>query len=131
MARLTPFLMFQNGEAAEAARFYADLFPGSELGELTLYGPDEDGKPGTVKAGDVVVAGQRLRVFDSAIRHDFEFTPSLSFFVDLDEAGEVERIAAALAEGGTVLMPADHYPFAQRFAWVADRYGVSWQLQAA
>ena len=28
-------------------------------------------------------------------------------------------------------MPPDRYPFARRFAWLSDRYGVSWQLSLA
>jgi uncharacterized glyoxalase superfamily protein PhnB len=33
-----------------------------------------------------------------------------------------------LSEGGTVLMPLDTYPFSEKFDWVADKYGVSWQV---
>lgn len=40
------------------------------------------------------------------------------------------RSVAKLAEGGGVLMPVDAYPFSPRFAWINDRFGVSWQLSA-
>jgi len=43
----------------------------------------------------------------------------------------VDRLYAALAEGGSVMMELGAYPFAARYAWVQDRYGVSWQLMFA
>jgi predicted 3-demethylubiquinone-9 3-methyltransferase (glyoxalase superfamily) len=52
----------------------------------------------------------------------------MSFFVPCASAVEVDRLYAALADGGSVLMELDSYPFAQRYAWVQDRFGVSWQL---
>jgi uncharacterized glyoxalase superfamily protein PhnB len=44
---------------------------------------------------------------------------------------ELQRVFAALAEGGTQLMPLDDYGFSRRFGWVNDRYGVSWQVNLA
>ena len=38
---------------------------------------------------------------------------------------------ARLAEGGQTLMPLDAYPFSKRYAWLNDRYGMSWQLTLA
>jgi len=35
---------------------------------------------------------------------------------------------SSLSQGGQVLMPLDTYPFSPRYAWVNDRFGVSWQL---
>src|SRR5690606_14773667 len=33
-----------------------------------------------------------------------------------------------LSEGGIALMPLDKYPFSERFGWIQDKYGLSWQL---
>ena len=65
---------------------------------------------------------------DSPAKHAFTFTPSFSFFVDLETNEELERIAAILGKDGAVMMPLDNYGFSQRFTWLSDRYGVSWQL---
>jgi predicted 3-demethylubiquinone-9 3-methyltransferase (glyoxalase superfamily) len=43
----------------------------------------------------------------------------------------LERVFAILSEGGEVLMPLDNYGFSQKFGWVNDRFGVSWQLNLA
>lgn len=72
--------------------------------------------------------GQRIRFFDSPIPHEFDFTPSVSFFVDVQEESEFERLFAGLSEGGAVLMPPGDYGFSRRFAWTNDRFGVSWQI---
>jgi predicted 3-demethylubiquinone-9 3-methyltransferase (glyoxalase superfamily) len=36
-----------------------------------------------------------------------------------------------MVKGGIIRMPLDNYGFSQKFAWVQDRYGVSWQLNLA
>ena len=128
MARLTPFLMFQGGGAMEAMRFYESVLPDASIGDVFLYGAGEDGPEGTVRLAQMTVAGQRIKVIDSPIDHAFGFTPAISFFLEVGDAAALDRVAGALAEGGAVLMPADRYPFAERFAWVNDRFGVSWQI---
>jgi predicted 3-demethylubiquinone-9 3-methyltransferase (glyoxalase superfamily) len=62
------------------------------------------------------------------VKHSFTFTPAVSLFVRCDSEEEVSRLCSALAEGGNVLMPVGNYGFSRRFAWVNDRFGVSWQL---
>ena len=67
----------------------------------------------------------------AGVRHDFTFTPSTSFFVSCDSDSEVDRVSAALSEGGSVLMKLGAYPFAKRHRWLQDEFGVSWQLNLA
>ena len=59
---------------------------------------------------------------------DFQPNPSISFFVRCKDAAEVDRLWAALQPGGTALMPLDSYPFNERYGWIQDRFGVSWQI---
>jgi predicted 3-demethylubiquinone-9 3-methyltransferase (glyoxalase superfamily) len=124
---ITPFLMFE-GRAAEAMAFYASLFPDAEITGVERYGAGEPGPEGTVKQAWLRIGDQTLRFFDSPVKHGFTFTPSLSFFVDCESEEEIGALAAALGEGGQFLMPLGSYGFSRRFAWVADRFGVSWQL---
>ncbi|MBZ9750789.1 VOC family protein [Deinococcus sp. HMF7604] len=127
MTQLTPALMFE-GRAAEALGLYLSLFPGAQVIARQDYGADGPGAPGTILTAEVELAGQRLRVSDSPISHAFTFTPSLSLFVDGLTLADFERLYAGLSAGGEVLMPPDSYGFSARFAWVNDRFGVSWQL---
>ena len=75
--------------------------------------------------------GYARQAFDSFVAHDFSFTPSFSIWIETETEDEIERLFAALGDGGTQLMPLDDYGFSRRFGWVNDRYGVSWQLNLA
>jgi predicted 3-demethylubiquinone-9 3-methyltransferase (glyoxalase superfamily) len=124
---ITPFLMF-DGTAEAATNLYVSVFPGSEIHALEKYGPGEPGKEGNVKRCEITVAGQRLRMFDTPVKHAFTFTPSLSLFVDCESEAELDAAFAALSKDGGVLMPPGNYGFSPKFAWCNDRFGVSWQL---
>jgi predicted 3-demethylubiquinone-9 3-methyltransferase (glyoxalase superfamily) len=131
VSEVRPFLMFQGGVAEEAMRFYTSLFADGEILDIRRYGPGEPSPEGTVFRARFRIGGQDIHCIDSPVRHGFDFTPSLSLFVDLDSAEELDRVAAALGEGGEFLMPVGDYGFGRRFAWVNDRFGVSWQLNLA
>lgn len=127
----TPFLMFQ-GAGRQALDFYAATFPGAEVQDLQLYGPGEPSPEGTVRSAILIVGGQRLRIFDSPPVHAFTFTPAISFFLDCESEAQLRDLAAALQEGGGgVMMPVGNYGFSRLFAWVSDRFGVSWQVNLA
>jgi predicted 3-demethylubiquinone-9 3-methyltransferase (glyoxalase superfamily) len=124
LQKLTPFLMFQNGEAEEAVTFYTGLFADGEVVSL-------DRTPeGGVQLAVFSLAGQQVRCIDSPPVHEFGFTPSVSLFVRCDSREELDELWAGLVEGGSALMPLDDYGFGP-FGWTDDRFGVSWQLSLA
>ena len=126
MTRAFTHLMFQ-GKARAALETYQAVFPDFALDLLELNG-DDTASPGTVRMAKVSFAGQNLIVIDSPMPHDFDFTPSMSLFVEIEDAEALDTAFARLSDGGTVLMPLDNYGFSPRFGWLIDRFGLSWQL---
>jgi len=122
MVSITPHLWFdRNG--AEAAHFYAGLIPESHFDAPQVI---QDTPSGDVEVFSVDLAGLGF-VFLSAPR-PFALTPAVSFLLTCPTVAEVDRITAGLAEAGSFLMPLGSYPFSGRYAWVVDRFGVSWQV---
>lgn len=125
--KVTPFLMFE-GKAEEAMRFYVSLLADSRIDKILRYGAGEAGAEGSVMRADFTIAGQPVICIDSPVKHAFTFTPSMSMFVDCADEDEIDTLVAKLSNGGGVMMPLGDYGFSRKFAWVSDRYGVSWQL---
>jgi predicted 3-demethylubiquinone-9 3-methyltransferase (glyoxalase superfamily) len=127
MQKIKTFLMF-DGRAKEAMNYYVSLFEPSGIISVSYYGPGEDGAEGTVRKATFSLKGHEFMCIDSAVKHNFTFTPSLSLFVTCDTEEEIDRLSEKLSEGGSVLMPLAAYPFSKKFCWVADQFGLSWQL---
>jgi predicted 3-demethylubiquinone-9 3-methyltransferase (glyoxalase superfamily) len=125
---LRTFLTFQGGKARAALDLYRQVFDDFELIEIDLYGPGDVGPEGTVKVARFRLAGVEFSCADSPISHDWDFTPAVSLWVDCDDQGELHRLFAELGQEGQTFMPLDDYGFSRRFGWVADRFGVTWQL---
>ncbi len=131
MQTIIPFLMFcgpQHGNAEEAIGLYCSIFDDSRIVKIDRYGPDEVEAEGTVRLAEFEIGGHMVRAIDSGGPHEFSFTPAISLWVDCSSRSELEHVAASLATGGSMLMPLGSYGFSQLFCWVADRYGVTWQL---
>ncbi len=129
--QISPFLMFQERDAEQAMTFYTSLFDDGEVVDVSRYGPEGPGPEGTVQVARFRLAGQDFLCSDSPVRHGFDFTPSLSVWIETESEEELERLFGALADGGSQLMPLGDYGFSRRFGWVNDRFGVSWQLNLA
>lgn len=134
MSSIATFLMFsdqQYGNAKAAIDFYLSLFDDATLDDIALYGVGDKGEEGTVQRAEFSLNGQKFIAIDTAVPHNFNFTPSISIFVTCESEDEIAYLYAALVEGGEPLMPLDNYGFSRRFGWINDRFGVSWQLNLA
>ena len=128
--KVTPFLVFE-GRAEEAMKFYVATIKDSRIDTIDRYGPEGPGPEGSVRTATMTLAGQPVMCIDSPAKHAFTFTPATSFFVECETVEELDELYAALSEGGKELMPPDNYGFSKKFTWIADRFGVSWQLNWA
>lgn len=132
MQKTTTFLMFvgeQYGKAEEAINFYISLFKDSGIQHIDYYKANEPGgKEGTIKLATFTLAGQTYMAIDSGAAHQFTFTPALSIYVNCESEEELETLYKNLSEGGSALMPLGNYGFNKKFGWVADKYGLNWQL---
>lgn len=120
-------LMFQ-GDAVAALALYRDVFPEFDVVESQIHGENDPGPAGTLRMARALFAGHELLIIDSPPIHDFDFTPSVSLFVDFESEAALDDAFARLSDGGTVMMPLGDHGFSRRFGWLADRFGVSWQL---
>lgn len=125
--KITPFLMYA-GQAEAAMNYYISIFDRSEIVSIRRYGPNEAGAEGSVLHATFSLNGQEFMCIDSNVKHGFTFTPAISFYVACETEAEVDRVYARLSQDGQVLMPLAAYPFNPKFAWVADKFGVTWQL---
>lgn len=81
-----------------------------------------------VATAQLKIGGQVLMIQDSLMKHQFSFTPSISLAVVVDSTAEFNQIVDSLAPGGEFLMEPGDYDFATNFAWIKDRFGMSWQV---
>ena len=102
-----------DGNAKQSAEFYCKVFNG----RITADSP---------VVMNIDLFGQKLMLLDGGPH--FEKNPSVSFMVICETEDEVQRYWDHLLEGGKVLMALDSYPWSEKFGWVNDQYGASWQL---
>ncbi|MDX2106470.1 MAG: VOC family protein [Candidatus Melainabacteria bacterium] len=129
MDKIRPCLWFDN-QAEEAAKFYCSVFPNSKMGTIARYGEHSSKASGRPKDSVMTVLFEidGLEIMGLNGGPHFKINPSISLFVTLDSADKVVELHKKLMDGGSELMPLDKYFFAEKYAWVQDKYGVSWQL---
>ena len=129
MQKINPFLWFDNN-AEEAAKFYASVFKDSKIKTTTKYSEESAKASGRAKGSVMTVAfdlyGQPFVAINGG--PVFKFNPSVSFFVNCKTEVEVEEIWNKLSDGGKILMALDKYPFSEKYGWLEDKFGVSWQI---
>jgi predicted 3-demethylubiquinone-9 3-methyltransferase (glyoxalase superfamily) len=122
MQKITPHLWFDK-EAKEAAEFYASLLPDSRVTNITTL---HDTPSGDCDVVSFELSGQPFMAISAGPL--FKFNPSVSFHVKCGTKDEVDALWKKLSKGGTVLMELGEYPFSEKYGWIQDKYGLSWQL---
>lgn len=126
--KITPHLWFDK-EAKEATEFYTSIFPDSRVTNImTLH----DTPSGDCDVVSFELSGQPFMAISAGPL--FKFNPSVSFLLNFDPSKDkrarenLDALWDKLSQGGTALMPVDKYPFSERYGWIQDKYGLSWQL---
>lgn len=125
---IVPHLWYDK-EAKEASEFYVSIFPDSKITDVTTIHDTPSGDSDIVS---FTLWGQNFMAISAG--PFFKINPSVSFIVNFDPSREkdarekIDEVWDKLSEGGTVLMPLDKYPYSERYGWIQDKYGLSWQL---
>lgn len=126
---ITPCIWYDN-EAEEAVKFYSSLFENSRVNRIIRYGKEGfeyHHKPeGSVMTVEFELNGQSFLALNGG--PVFKPNESISFFVYCESEERINFLYEKLSEGGSVNMPLDKYDWSPKYAWVKDKFGVSWQL---
>lgn len=119
MEKIHPCLWF-DGNAEEAANFYASIFKNSKIGVVSRYGEDAAKASGRPAGSAMVVMfqldGQDFMGLNGGPQ--FKFSEAISFVVNCETQEEVDHYWDKLSAGGRP----------DRCGWLKDKFGVSWQI---
>jgi len=111
--KIYPSLWFDNN-GKEVAEFYIDVFKEGKINKDTAV------------VVDFELMGERFVGINGGPM--FKMNPSISFFVTFDSEEAINEAWKRLIDGGLALMPFNKYPWADKYGWLQDKYGASWQL---
>ena len=132
--KIEPYLMF-DGCCEDAFKFYESVLPG-KIEMMMTYGEAPEECPSAPETRDkimhacLVVGDQRLMGSDSPPQYR-EKPQGFAVSINVEDAGEAERIFNALAEGGSVTMPIGETFWAIRFGMLVDRFGTPWMVNCS
>lgn len=129
MHNFTTCLWFDSN-AQEAMKFYESIFDDAKISSITYYGEagyEIHHRPkGSVMTVSLTIDNQEFLGLNGG--SVFTINRSISFYVTCQSQKEVDSLYNKLSFGGSVLIELNKYPFSERYAWVIDKFGVSWQL---
>lgn len=120
--KITSNLWF-NTEAVEATKTYVSLFSNSKITNQSVI---KNTPSGDCDMLWFTLAGQEFASISAGPY--FKLNPSISFFVEFTSEEESAKVWRTLIDGGKALMEYAEYPWAKKYGWLQDKYGVSWQL---
>ncbi|MCX7880273.1 MAG: VOC family protein [Ignavibacteria bacterium] len=129
MQKIIPSLWFEK-EAKEASEFLVSIFGENSRvinTQLLRNTPSGDADLVTFE-----LRGYRFMAISGGPY--FKINPSISFILtfnlakDRNSYDNLNYFWEKLTQDGKILMPLDKYFFSERFGWVEDKFGISWQL---
>jgi predicted 3-demethylubiquinone-9 3-methyltransferase (glyoxalase superfamily) len=130
MQKITPFLWFDSN-AEQAINFYVSIFKNSKKENINRY--DEvsakaSGRPmGSVMTASFQLAGQNFTALNGG--PIFKFTPAVSFYVNCESENEIDKLWDKLSDHNTkIFWQLQKYPWSEKYGWLTDKFGISWQL---
>lgn len=123
MEKITTHLWFDK-EAIQAADFYVSTF--GKTSHVKHISKLDNTPSGSVDIATFELLGREFQAISAGPL--FKFNPSVSFHVICKSIEEVDAIWNKLSQGGIVLMELGAYPFSERYGWVQDKFGLSWQI---
>ena len=111
--KITPCLWFNN-QANEAATLYCSVFANAKITAQSPF------------VAEINISGQSITLLDGGPK--YKPNASISFYYICETAEELDRAWNAFSKDGNVLMPLDKYPWGEKYGWINDKFGISWQL---
>ena len=111
-----PCLWF-DGKAKEAATFYCSVFPHSKI------------TADTPMVVNFEINGYKFMGLNGGPM--FTINPAISIFVFCKTVAETDAIYNKLAEGGEPLMAIGKYDWSERYGWIKDQFGLTWQVMVS
>jgi predicted 3-demethylubiquinone-9 3-methyltransferase (glyoxalase superfamily) len=111
--KITPCLWFNN-QANEAATLYCSVFANAKIAAQSPF------------VVEINISGQNITLLDGGPK--YKPNASISFYYICETAEELDRAWNTFSKDGNVLMPLDKYPWGEKYGWINDKFGISWQL---
>ncbi len=111
--KIYPCIWF-DGNAIQAAEFYCSVFKDSKINSFNPW------------VAGLTIMGYRFMFLNGGAK--FKPNPTMSFYTTFETIDEIEEVWKKLLGNGKVVMPLDRYGWSEKYGWVEDQYGVSWQL---
>ncbi|MCB9760765.1 MAG: VOC family protein [Alphaproteobacteria bacterium] len=133
-ANINPYLNF-DGQASEALDFYTSALGGEVEGVMRW--KDMPGQEVPPQLADNImhaclkVGDGRIMLSDLPPHMKVAAGNQAHVMLELTEPDDVDRIFAALSEGGEVKMPVENTFWNARYGHLIDRFGVSWMLNCS
>jgi PhnB protein len=128
MKAFTPYLNF-DGNTREAMTFYQKCL-GAQL-ELQTFGEANAPFPGHEQAvmhARLTTGSAVIMASDPMPNNPVVFGNNVWITQECESIEEIERVFAAFAEGGKVVMPLADQFWGARFGMITDKFGINWMF---